>query len=248
LAGLYSTGETLPPFDFRCPLLSLPLAFGTTIESIPGRVPYLAPPREALTKAAAQGWPAEELRVGLVWSGNPSHPKNRTRNVPLDQLASLFDLENVHFYSLQIGEPAADLAARKTRVINLAPVIEDMADTAALMTFLDLVISVDTSMAHLAGALGRPLWVLLPKVPDWRWLLEREDSPWYPSARLVRQTAQSDWGGVIERLRTDLIELVARKRAWVAQAHSAQAQAAPVVPVRMIPGPAASARGVQLSS
>ena len=244
LAGLYTTGETLPPFDFRCPLLSLPLAFGTTVESIPARVPYLAPPQEALTKAAAQAWPAEELRVGLVWAGNPTHPKNRTRNVPLDQLASLFDLENVHFYSLQIGEPAAELAARKTKVISLAPAIEDMADTAALMTFLDLVISVDTSMAHLAGALGRPLWVLVPKVPDWRWLLEREDSPWYPSARLVRQTVQCDWGQVIERLRTDLIQLVARKRDWVAQVRGAQAGNTPpvAVPVQMIPGPAAPVR------
>jgi len=220
-------GEPLPPFDFRCPLLSLPLACGTTLETIPARVPYLAPPQEALAKAASIGWPAEGLRVGIVWAGNPTHPKNRIRNVPLDLLASLFDLEGVHFYSLQIGEAAADLVARKTKVTNLAPMIEDMADTAALMKFLDLVISVDTSMAHLAGALGRPLWVLLPKVPDWRWLLDREDCPWYPSACLVRQTVQNNWGPVIERVRAGLIEMAARKQAMIAQMRSSQTQAAP---------------------
>jgi tetratricopeptide (TPR) repeat protein len=249
LAANFSTGETLPQFDFRCPMLSLPLACGTTLETIPARVPYLVAPQEALAKAASIGWSAEGLRVGVAWTGNPTHPKNRARSVPLDMLASLFDLEGVHFYSLQMGVAEDDLVARKTTVVDLAPVTSDMADTAAQMAYLDLVISIDTSMAHLAGALGRPLWVLLSKVPDWRWLLEREDCPWYPSARLIRQTVQNEWGSVIERVRVGLVEMAARKQAKLAQLRGAQAQTAPpqAVPVRIVADSSASARPLQLS-
>jgi tetratricopeptide (TPR) repeat protein len=213
LAGLVATGEPLPPFDCRCPLLSLPLTLGTTLETIPAKVPYLAVPPEAKASADALPWPATGLRVGLSWTGNPTHPKNRARSVPLEMLAPLFDLPGVHFFSLQMGPAAAELAALKARITDLAPVTGDMADTAAQMAHLDLIISIDTSIAHLAGALGRPLWVLLSKVPDWRWLLDREDSPWYPSARLFRQSRPGDWQPVIERVRTGLLEMAARKQA-----------------------------------
>ena len=213
VSALVATGEPLPLFACRCPLMSLPLALGTTIESVPARVPYLFAPQEALQTAAALNWPATGLRVGVAWTGNPSHPKNRARSVPLDLLATLFDLDDVHFFSLQIGAPEAELVARKTRAIDLEPFTRDMADTAAQMMQMDLILSIDTSMAHLAGALGRPLWVMLNKVPDWRWLLEREDCPWYPTARLLRQPHQGDWPAVIERVRKDLVELAARKKA-----------------------------------
>ncbi|MFZ1083644.1 MAG: tetratricopeptide repeat-containing glycosyltransferase family protein [Terracidiphilus sp.] len=213
ISALVATGEPLPPFVCRTPLMSLPLAFGTTVETIPGRVPYLFAPQDALQTAAALNWPATGLRVGVAWTGNPSHPKNRARSVPLDLLATLFDLEDVHFFSLQIGAPEAELVARKTRAVDLEPFTKDMADTAAQMMNMDLILSIDTSMAHLAGALGRPLWVMLNKVPDWRWLLEREDCPWYPNARLLRQPCQGDWPAVIERVRAELAELAARKKA-----------------------------------
>jgi tetratricopeptide (TPR) repeat protein len=213
LAALVSTGEPLPRFDCRCPLLSLPLAFATTLETIPARVPYLAAPPEALQAAAALPWPAEGLRVGLAWTGKASHPKNRARSVSLELLEPLFNLEGVHFYSLMIGEAVAELAARKAPVTNLAPFTRDMADTAAQMAQMDLILSIDTSIAHLAGALGRPLWVLLCHPPDWRWLLDREDCPWYPTARLFRQTRTGDWSQVIEKLRCELVELAAHKQA-----------------------------------
>jgi len=212
ISALVATGEPLPPFVCRAPLMSLPLALGTTVETIPARVPYLFAPQDALQTAAALNWPATGLRVGVAWTGSFSHPKNRARSVPLDLLATLFDLEDVHFFSLQIGAPEADLLARKTRAVDLEPFTKDMADTAAQMMQMDLIISIDTSMAHLAGALGRPLWVMLNKVPDWRWLLEREDCPWYPTARLFRQPRQGDWNAVIGRIRAELTELAARKK------------------------------------
>ena len=226
VAAVVSTGDPLPPFVCRCPLLSLPLAFGTRVETIPARTPYLAVPEDALKKAAALWWPADGLRVGIAWTGSLTHPKNRARSVPLDLLERLFGLEGVHFFSLQMGPAAAELAARKTRVTSLAPVTGDMADTAAQMAQLDLVISIDTAMAHLAGALARPVWVLLQNLPDWRWLLEREDSPWYPTARLFRQPRPGDWASVIERVKAELLDLARQKRALAAEKRAALGQTA----------------------
>ena len=145
--------------------MSLPLAFGTTLETIPARVPYLSAPSGGAAGRGRSPVAREGLRVGLAWTGNPSHPKNRARSVSLELLEPLFDLEGVHFYSLQIGEAVAELAARKARVTDLAPFTRDMADTAAQMAQMDLILSIDTSIAHLAGALGRPLWVLLATHP-----------------------------------------------------------------------------------
>ena len=194
VATLVSAGAQLPPFDFHSPLLSLPLAFGTTLESIPARVPYLGPPAEALQTAAALSWPAHGLRVGLAWSGNPNHPKNRLRSIPLALLEPLFRVEGVHFFSLQMGPAAAELKTVQAAITDLAPLTGDMADTAA-------------QMAHLAGALGKTVWVLLTRLPDWRWLLDCEDSAWYPTGRLFRQSNSGDWTPVSEKLRTALEEL-----------------------------------------
>jgi hypothetical protein len=211
ILALVNTGDPLPYFDCHCPLMSLPLALGTTLETVPARVPYLSSPPEALQAAAALQWPASGLRVGLAWTGNPDHPKNRFRSVPLELLEPLVDLKDVRFFSLQMGPGAEELAARKLPVTDLAPVTGDMADTAAQMAHMDLILTIDTSMAHLAGALARPVWILLGHSPDWRWLVNREDSPWYPTARLFRQPSNGDWTSVIERVRTCLLDLAAQK-------------------------------------
>lgn len=204
LAALVMTGDTLPAFDLYCPLMSLPQAFGTTVETIPSQVPYLSAPPEALQTAAALHWPTAKLRVGLAWTGNASHPKNWARSTPLAMLEPLFRMEGVRFFSLQMGTAAADLAAIKANITDLAPVTGDMADTAAQMAHLDETLTVDTSVAHLAGALARPTWLLLPSLPDWRWLHNRKDSPWYPTMRLFRQTNSGEWQPVVDAVRVAL--------------------------------------------
>ena len=182
----------LPAFDFHCPLTSLPLAFGTRLDTIPVE-PYLPP-------AAAdrvQAWerrlgPHEKLRVGLVWSGNPKHWNDRNRSISLRSLSRLFDMD-VTFVSLQKDPRPQDAEVLRQRpgIVDLTAELTDFGQTAALLSCLDLLISVDTSVAHLAGALGRPVWLLLPHVPDFRWLLGRDDSPWYPTLRLFRQGADA---------------------------------------------------------
>ncbi|HEC90044.1 MAG TPA: glycosyltransferase family 41 protein [Alphaproteobacteria bacterium] len=184
-------------FDFQAPLMSLPLTLGVTLETIPA-APYLfsevqAGRREKLPAVDLDGG----LNVGLVWAGGKSHKNDRKRSLDpalLEPLTSLTGLPGVNFFSLQA-------AAKETPpgVASLAPVA-DFAETAALISGLDLVISVDTAVAHLAGALGRPVWIMLPFAPDWRWLRGRDDSPWYPTARLFRQRSPGDWPGVVEAL------------------------------------------------
>jgi tetratricopeptide (TPR) repeat protein len=198
-------GETLPHHDLQCPLASLPLAFDTMIETIPSRVPYIsidgnAPRWEAFLGSAARP------RIGIVWSGNPDHTNDRNRSLPLKALKPLFDT-TAQFVSLQKNARESDLAVLREHggILDAAPELESFADTAALIQQLDLVISVDTSVAHLAGALGKPVWILLPYVPDYRWLLDRDDTPWYPTARLYRQTARRDYAEVIDRMRADLL-------------------------------------------
>ncbi len=207
-------GQPLPPFDCHCPLMSLPLAFGTTLESIPSATPYLhADPAEAAgwrSRMAGAGGESAVLKVGLAWAGNPrqfSIDLNRTdrrRSIPLDLFAPLAECRSAIFYSLQLGEAAAQAAQAPLNLIDLTERIGDFADTAALVANLDLVISVDTSVAHLAGALGKPVWLLSRYDACWRWLREREDSPWYPTLRLFRQTIPGDWLEVIGRVRTAL--------------------------------------------
>lgn len=202
VAEVVAAGEPLPTFDWYCPLMSLPLVFGTTLENIPEPALYRMVATAAAEKAANFPWQEEGLRVGLVWAGSVSHVRDRFRSIAPEMLEPLLGVERAHFFPLQLGKPQL----RAVRVTDLTAQLGDMADTAALLSHLDLVIAADTSVAHLAGAFGKPVWILLPFAPDWRWLLERQDSPWYPSMRLFRQTKPGDWAGVIEAVRLALVE------------------------------------------
>ncbi|HEV2215468.1 MAG TPA: tetratricopeptide repeat protein [Terracidiphilus sp.] len=213
VAELTATGEALSSFDVQCPLMSLPLALGVTLDELPNRVPYLAVPAEAQRRVEQLGWSAERARVGLVWSGNPRHQRDRFRSIPLQALESLLELEGARFYSLQVGPGAAQLdewenSSEKIRDLRMR--IASFADTAALLERLDLVVTVDTAVTHLAGALGRPVWVLAAATPDWRWMRKRTDSPWYPTARIFRQARLGDWGPVIMEVREALKAMLER--------------------------------------
>ncbi len=207
---------TPPPFDLHAPLMSLPLIFGTDLGTIPGPVPYLRPDALLTERWRAKLGERRGPRVGLAWNGGfrPDQPHlwdaNEKRNMDFAHMAKL-DLPELDFLSLQKGEPAETqlpglLAAHwpGRNFINLAADLTDFSATAALIANLDLVITVDTAIAHLAGALGAQVWLLLPHVPDWRWLLGRDDSPWYPSMRLFRQPRRGDWPSVIARVRDEL--------------------------------------------
>jgi tetratricopeptide (TPR) repeat protein len=201
-------GEPRPAYDFHCPLLSLPLAFGTRLETIP-------PSRLRAHAEASIDWtprlgPNHRPRAGLAWSGSATHKRDQDRSIALRAMLPLLDIEAT-FVSLQKEVRASDAGLLKERsdILDLRDSLGDFSDTAALVSQLDLVISVDTSVAHLAGALGKPVWVLLNDVPDWRWLLGRDDSPWYPTARLFRQDATCDWDRVIARVHGALREFVA---------------------------------------
>ncbi|ACH40740.1 TPR domain protein [Citrifermentans bemidjiense Bem] len=196
-------GEAHPHFDLEAALLSLPHLFGTTLESVPSGVPYLAPPEERMAPWREKVAADLGFKVGLVWAGKPV--PDPFRSCPLAALAPLFDIPGVSFYSLQVGEEATQ-AKEFPSLIDFTPSIADFGDTSALIAQLDLVVSIDTSVAHLAGALAKPVWLLLPKAGDYRWLTEREDSPWYPTMRLFRQKLQGEWGEVIERVKGELEE------------------------------------------
>ena len=203
---------SLPPFDLHCPIGTLPFAFGTRLGTIPSAPSYLPPPPEARVQAwerrlSERADASGKRRVGLVWSGNPRHSNDHNRSIPLRVLSPLLDA-GVDFVSLQKELRSGEGALLEASdVIDLSSHLTDFAETAALMSCLDLVISVDTSVAHLAAALGRPTWILLPYLPDFRWLLDRDDSPWYPTARLFRQSEQRDWAEVIDRVRRGLDQL-----------------------------------------
>jgi tetratricopeptide (TPR) repeat protein len=212
-------------FDTYCAITSLPLAFGTSLATIPRATPYLPTPDEARTRTWEQRLgPRQRLRVGLVWSGNANQSEDHTRSIPLSTLLPLLELDAT-FVSLQKDPRPADRdLLGRTRIIDLTAHLTDFADTAALVSSLDLVISVCTSTAHLAGALACPTWVLLSYTPDWRWLLDREDSPWYRTVRLFRQDQRRDYAGVIERVRSQLIEHI---EAWHADQSAADAPGCP---------------------
>jgi tetratricopeptide (TPR) repeat protein len=197
-AAVIGLGEPRPAHDVHCPLGSLPLAFKTTPASVPDESPYLAadPARVARWsgRLAAHGSP----RVAVAWAGNAAHANDRNRSLPFAKLAALWAREGARFVSLQRDlRPGDAEALASAPVLNLGPELDDFDDTAAVVAQCDLVISVDTSVAHLAGALGRPLWVLLPFSADWRWTAAGERSPWYPSAQLFRQPQPGDWDSVV---------------------------------------------------
>jgi hypothetical protein len=193
----------LPPFDVHVPLMSVPGILQVDLASIPTRVPYLAADPADVDRWQATLADRQGLRVGIAWQGNPRYRWDRLRSIPVAQFAPLFQVPGTSWVSLQKGPGADQLAAIAGQfdVLDLGPRLGDFADTAAVMRHLDLVIACDSAVAHLAGALGVAAWTLLPLGPDWRWLLDRDDSPWYPTARLFRQTALLDWAGVVVRMR-----------------------------------------------
>jgi tetratricopeptide (TPR) repeat protein len=199
-------GEQLPSFDLHCPLLSLPLAFGTQLATIPAPVRYLAAPA-----ARARHWrdrlPQGNLRAGFVWSGSPSHKNDANRSIPLARLAALFERLPFACFSLQREWRDADRGILQSlpNLRDIGPELGDFADTAAVISQLDVVVSVDTAVAHLAGALGKPVLILLPHAADFRWMRQRTDTPWYPTAKLLRQPAFGDWDSVIAGLAGELL-------------------------------------------
>ena len=205
------TGEMVPAVDYQCPLMSLPYALRLSFDDIPGAVPYLHPPKDRVGHWADHLTKSKKLRVGLAWSGNPEHENDRNRSMRLETLSILLNVPDAEFYILQKALSESDQA-----VIGAHPNLHigsfDFAETAALMCNLDLVISVDTSIAHLAGALGLSVWVLLAIPCDWRWQYQRTDSPWYPTMRLFRQSDPGDWAPVLNTVRDEMIKLVDAKR------------------------------------
>ena len=200
----------LPAFDMHCPISGLPPAFETRLDTIPSEVPYLpAPPQHLVQTWNDRLGPHDKLRVGLVWSGNPQHGNDHNRSIPLGALLRLLDLDAT-FVSLQKDPRPADrdVLTQRGDIVDLTAHLTDFVETAALIGCLDLVITVDTSVAHLAAALGRPTWILLPYTPDYRWLLDREDSPWYPTVRLFRQTDSREYASVLDRVRSELRGLI----------------------------------------
>jgi tetratricopeptide (TPR) repeat protein len=195
--------QPMPAFDLHCPLVSLPRVFGTNLGNIPKDVPYLHPDAEDAGRWQHRpGEQAPAVKVGLGWAGNPRHKNDRNRSIKLARLAPLGQLPGVRFFSLQKGAAAAEAKTPPPgmELVDWTEELKDFADTAALIANLDLVIAVDTAVVHLAGAMGKPVWTLLPFNSDWRWLLERQDSPWYPTMRLFRQPSRGDWDGVMTRV------------------------------------------------
>ncbi len=203
-------GEAMPAFDYHCPLLSLPLAFRTHLESIPSFPSYLKADDQKRRKWESKLPPGSAKRIGLVWSGNSAFKNDRNRSIPLSDLVTY--LPNGHQYvCLQKEQREIDREAlHASDIVFYGEEIEDFSDTAALCELMDVVISVDTSVAHLAGALGTRTLIMLPYSPDWRWLMGREDSPWYPSVSLCRQNTLNDWTNVLEQVRRELIDLKGR--------------------------------------
>jgi tetratricopeptide (TPR) repeat protein len=201
-----SEGAAVPRFDLHCALSSLPLAFGTRVDSIPSARAYFPPvPAEELRAWEARLGDRRGMRIGLAWSGNPRHVNDHNRSIPINVMARLV-AGDAQFVSLQKDLRQGDMAAFRERpeIADHTKHMTDFCATAALMRCLDLVITVDTSVAHLAAAFGRPTWVLLPYTPDYRWLLDRDDSPWYPTVRLFRQDKSRDYGAVIDKVNAEL--------------------------------------------
>jgi hypothetical protein len=197
---------TPPAFDLHASLMSLPAAFETTLETIPARAAYLAADAARTADLARRLGPRERPRIGLVWSGAAGHENDHNRSAPLAALAPLLGAD-ADWFCLQKDVRDGDAAALADLPVRIeADAIADFPGTAALIAHLDLVISVDTSIAHLAAAMGKPTWILLSSAPDWRWMLERDDSPWYASVRLFRQTSPRDWAGVVGQVQAALAE------------------------------------------
>jgi tetratricopeptide (TPR) repeat protein len=211
IADLRQEGSAMPQADFHLPMMSMPNRLGVTLATLPAQVPYLAAPTTGPVLARPTG---TRVAAGIVWAGRPQHTNDHNRSLKLEELLPLAELPGLTLYSLQKGPRAEDINSIGARALihDLGPVIHDFADTARLVMQLDVVITVDTSVAHIAGALGRPVFVLLPFAPDWRWMGTREDSPWYPTMRLFRQSTARDWPGVVQRVQERLSRSLGTKQ------------------------------------
>jgi hypothetical protein len=205
-SSVVANDEPIPPHDLQVPVFSLPLLFDTREETIPRTIPYLFADEE---NAARFGSADDRLRVGLVWAGSTGHGNNRRRSCPADEFNELAGIEKIDFYRLQM--PADLPGPSALKLTDRTAELNNFDDTAALISNLDLVISVDTSVAHLAGAMGKSVWILLPFAAEWRWMTGRDDSPWYASALLFRQTTPGDWRGVLQRVREELCAMAGRE-------------------------------------
>lgn len=195
---VFTWGEPEPFWDQQIEVMELPRIFRTSVDSIPNRIPYIDVSSTPLLRPF-DGW--RTLRVGVVWASSNYNPR---RSVPIECFAALFTIPGISFFSLQAGNERAQLAACSDQVVDLCSESETLLSTAQNLKNLDLIVTVDTMMAHLAGAVGRPVWTLLPFECDWRWMLGREDSPWYPTMRLFRQPRPGDWASVIQRVKTEV--------------------------------------------
>ncbi|MGL6284387.1 MAG: hypothetical protein ACRC2J_18430, partial [Microcoleaceae cyanobacterium] len=207
--GVYQTGDVISDFQLNAPLMSLPRLCGTNIDNIPADIPYLFAPDINITLPPANT--EKSLKIGIVWGAKATHLTAGKRSCQLADFADLAKIPGVQLYSLQKGEQVKDLQNAEHDidwVINLDDVINDFADTANIIQQLDLIISVDTAIAHLAGAMGKQVWLLLTYVPDWRWFLQRQDSPWYPTMRLFRQKSLGDWSGVFTEVKSALTSII----------------------------------------
>ena len=212
VASCHARGDKLPAYDVHCPLGSLPLALKTEPGSIPADIPYLRADADRIAKWRPRIEALPGKRVALAWAGHAKHANDRNRSIDLQLLEPLLQLDGISFVSIQreLREPDAAWLTRCPNVTHLGAELADMADTAAIAALTDLTIAVDTSVVHLAGSLGRPVWVMLPYAPDWRWTATGEASPWYPQARLFRQPAAGDWPSVIAQLRDALANFVGK--------------------------------------
>lgn len=219
-------GETIPPFDCFTSLASLPGILDVTLSNIPNQVPYLKISIDGNLPPA----PAGKLKVGVVWAGNPSHHNNANRSIPLREFAPILQVPDVHFYSLQLPVPPQDETQFQSflqstpNLTDLSGQLNSFLETATAVAGMDLIIAVDTGVAHLAGALARPVWTLLPFAPDWRWLLEREDTPWYPTMRLFRQKKRAQWQSVIARVSEGLADLASHQQGISSGCHQTAAR------------------------
>jgi Flp pilus assembly protein TadD len=214
---IFAEGTPLPDYDVQAPLMRLPFVFGTTLATVPATVPYLFAEPDLVEAWRQELAPLEGFKIGIAWQGDPRYRTDLARSIPLERFAPLAMLKGVRLFALQKGAGREQLPAFATRfpITDLGERLDETSggfvDTAAVMKNLDLVITSDTGLAHLAGGLGVPIWVALAFVPDWRWLLKREDSPWYPSMRLFRQTRRGDWDGAFEPMAAALTPLLAER-------------------------------------
>ena len=201
-------GDLPPPFDMHCQMMTLPQVTDLKLTDLPGPIPYLTPDPARMRKWRKRLANLPRPLVALVWAGRPTHFNDARRSMSLETLAPLGQ-DGITFLSVQKGDRADDAMTPPAgmNLVNLSPEIKDFEDTAAILAIADLLISVDSSPVHLAGGLGRPAWVMLPKLPDWRWLLDRNDTPWYPTVRLFRQNAHENWHNVVQEMADELAKL-----------------------------------------